>query len=128
MEVFYNHLYEYKKGIRNLILHTTSIKYKKQIIRKLKKNSIDFLIHHVSDNVINVYFGDCLCMEMVRNLNKPKLSDLSHEEDFILGILLGYSMLHQCRRYLDRVNKGGSLWMGKAVNLKGSGEAPAMTA
>ena len=128
MEVFYNYLYEYKKGIRSLILHTTSIKYRTQIIRKLKKNNIDFLIHQVSDTVINVYFGDHLCMEMVRTLDKPKLSDLSHEEDFMLGILLGYGVLHQCRRYLERVNKGGLRWMVKAVNSKDCGEAPAMTA
>ena len=39
---------------------------------------------------------------------KPRsLSDLTDEEDFILGVMLGYDRLKQCERYLKRKRNGG---------------------
>ena len=37
---------------------------------------------------------------MLRRFNKRYLSELTAEEDFILGIMLGYDRVKQCERYL----------------------------
>ena len=50
---------------------------------------------------VNLFFGNSLCVEVVRRIAKPNLTEWTEEEDFILGILLGYDKLQQCRRFLD---------------------------
>lgn len=102
MQVFAHHLYEHKKGLRNLILHTTKAEYKDEIISRLNKNNISFLIQHVGNDKINVFFGSKECVEVVNSFINKSLTDLTDEEDFILGIMLGYDRLLQCKRYLKR--------------------------
>ncbi len=41
-------------------------------------------------------------METIRAINKPCLGEVSDEEDFILGAMLGYDIVLQCKRYMDR--------------------------
>lgn len=105
MNVLCHHIYEYRKGLRNLILHTMSIQQQDVAVRKLSHHGIDFLIHQISDDKINIYFGNPACVEVVRLINKPKLSELTTEEDFILGQMLGYGVLQQCSRYIKRVGR-----------------------
>ena len=57
MNVFGHHLYEYKKGLRRLVLHTTRSEYREQIISKLEKRHIAYIIHDVTADKINVFFG-----------------------------------------------------------------------
>jgi hypothetical protein len=102
MNVFYHHVYEYKKGIRRLILHTTLKIHRSQIEETLKKKEINYLICLVGKNKINVFFGDSVCIKVIQNFLKQNLYDLTDEEDFILGIMLGYDTAMQCRRYLKR--------------------------
>lgn len=111
MKVFHHHIYEYKKGLRNLILHTMNIQYREDVVKQLNHCKIDYLIHQISNNKMNVYFGNHLCVEIVRKMAKPRLNDLTDEEDFILGILLGYGRLKQCERYLNRLDKMNSIEM-----------------
>lgn len=99
LRVFHHHIYEFKKGIRNLILTTEKSKYKESISNKLKKENIDFLIHDIDKNKINVYFGAKECVDVVRTFN-PKLNELTPEQDFMLGIMLGYDRVKQCERYM----------------------------
>lgn len=103
--VFLHHIYEYKKGLRNLILHTTSIDNEQRIEKKLKRDSISYFIYDVGEKHINVFFGSEICIDVIKHINKEKLSDFSDEEDFILGIMLGYDRKVQCKRYLQRKNK-----------------------
>lgn len=103
LRVFNHHIYEYKKGIRNLILTTEKAKYRNSIENKLNKESIDYVIHEIAGNKINVYFGEKSCVNVVKTLN-PKLNELTPEQDFILGIMLGYDRVKQCDRYLKRKN------------------------
>jgi Protein of unknown function (DUF2023) len=102
MNVFYHHVYEYKKGIRRLILHTTLKSHRSQIEETLQKKEINYLIFRVGKNKINVFFGDSVCINVIQNFLKQNLYDLTDEEDFILGIMLGYDTAMQCRRYLKR--------------------------
>lgn len=104
LRVFHHHIYEYKKGIRNLILTTEKDKYRDTIERRLQKEQINYVIHEVGNGKINVYFGDKPCIEVVKTLN-PRLNEQTPEEDFMLGIMLGYDKVRQCDRYLNKRNK-----------------------
>lgn len=100
LRVFHHHIYEFKKGIRNLILTTEKSKHKENIEDRLKKEKIDYVIHDISNDKINVYFGEKPCVDVVKTFN-PKLNRLTPEQDFMLGIMLGYDRVKQCVRYLD---------------------------
>lgn len=104
LKVFYHHIYEYKKGLRNLILTTEKAKYKDKIEDKLKHNKIDYHITKVDNNKINVFFGAPQCIEVVKTFN-TKLNRLSPEQDFMLGIMLGYDRVKQCERYMKFKNR-----------------------
>ena len=88
MEVFIHHIYEYQKGIRNLILHTTDKKNIEIIKEKLNSENIDYIIYHLGKQRINVFFGAKECVEVIKNINKLSLTAYTPEEDFILGIML----------------------------------------
>lgn len=103
--VFLHHIYEYKKGLRNLVLHTTNKKSKKRIKERLLRENIHNIIYDIGSKNINVFFGSKTCIEIIKHINKEKLFDFSDEEDFILGTMLGYDRDIQCKRYLEKKNK-----------------------
>ncbi len=105
LKVFHHHIYEYKKGIRSLILTTEKSIYRKPIENRLTNEKIDFAIQDVDKNKINVFFGAKKCVEVVKTFIHKKLSELSPEQDFILGTLLGYNKEAQCDRYLNMMKK-----------------------
>ncbi len=102
MKVFCHHIYEYKKGLRNLILHTMASSDVPLAIKKLEANAIQYLVQPVTDNKVNVFFGAKECVEVIKCFCHKRLNELSPEEDFILGTLLGYNQVIQCARYLKR--------------------------
>ncbi|MBP6322763.1 MAG: DUF2023 family protein [Fusobacteriaceae bacterium] len=102
MEVLIHHIYEYEKGLRNLILHTSPKTLKEKIEAKLNKKDIPFVIHEIPGNKINIYFGNKHCIDVVKSIGKVDLSTYSDEEDYILGIMLGYDRVKQCERFLNR--------------------------
>lgn len=104
LRVFHHHIYEFKKGIRNLILTTEKSIYKEPIEKRLQSEGIDYIIHDVDKNKINVYFGAKQCVEVVKTFN-PRLNELTPEQDFMLGIMLGYDRVKQCERFLEYKKK-----------------------
>ena len=104
LRVFNHHIYEYKKGIRSLILTTEKDKYRDVIEKRLQSQKINYVIHEVGNGKINVYFGDKPCIDVVKTLN-PHLDKQTPQEDFMLGIMLGYDKVRQCERYLYKTNK-----------------------
>lgn len=104
LKVFHHHIYEYKKGLRKLILTTEKSSSRAYIEKRLNKENIAYLIHEISPGKINVFFGNDICIKVVEQFNSS-LNKLTPEEDFILGTLLGYSKLQQCERYLKIKNK-----------------------
>ena len=117
MKVFNHHLYEYKKGLRNLVLHTCCRDIGYDIICKLEHHNVEYLIYPLGKNRINVFFGNTACLEIVRRIGKFRLSMYTPEEDFILGIMLGYDRRQQCERYLRLIDKNFRLtW--RANNLR----------
>lgn len=105
MKVFIHHIYEYKKGIRNLILHTLHSSMQLEAEKKLLANGISYLIQPVSAEKINIFFGADECIQVIKQFGSKPLNEFTAEEDFILGIMLGYSRLQQCKRYVQMVNK-----------------------
>ena len=100
MKVFCHHIYEYKKGLRNLILHTMAASDVEPALKKLNANNIHYIVQQVTAQKVNVFFGTKECVEVIRCFCRKKLNELSPEEDFILGTLLGYNQVVQCTRYL----------------------------
>ena len=102
MEIFNHHIYEYEKGLRNLILYTTKMLNKELIEIRLKNKKIPYIIYKVSKDKINVFFGNNYCIEVIEEIDKSDLKDYTDEEDFMLGIMLGYDRVKQCERYIKR--------------------------
>jgi hypothetical protein len=102
MEVFQHHLYEYRKGLRRMVLHTAPCACRHEIEEKLRSCGIHYHIAPVTSSKINVFFGDADCVDVIRSFGVDCLSHLTHEQDFILGALLGYDLILQSKRYLER--------------------------
>ena len=102
MQVFGHHLYEYCKGLRNLVLHTLENRDVNAAIQRLESAGIDYMTYPVNAKRMNLFFGATECVRVIRGFNKPSLTDYSPEEDFILGIMLGYERRRQCDRYLKQ--------------------------
>lgn len=105
LRVFSHHIYEYKKGLRSLILTTEKEANRDVIVNRLEHEQISYLIQNVDENKINVFFGNPDSVNVIRSFNEPKLNQYSPEQDFILGTLLGYDKIQQCQRYLKILNK-----------------------
>ncbi len=105
MKVFQHHIYEYRKGLRSLILHTLPAVHREKVEKQLAREGISYLITTLGKSRINLFFGAEECVEVVASIGKSSLSDYTPEEDFILGTMLGYSRLQQCTRYLARKDK-----------------------
>ena len=102
IKVLYNHIYEYKKGVRNLILYTLNEQYVSLACERLDKQRIPYLIQRAGKSNINIYFGQPECLETIRTFVSRPLNRLTPEEDFILGALLGYNICEQCKRFCTK--------------------------
>ena len=49
MKVLMNHIYEYKKGVRQMVLYTFNEKYRDFAVNRLEKQSIDYIIQPVGN-------------------------------------------------------------------------------
>lgn len=102
MQVLKHHVYEYKKGIRNMVLHTMRKAEKEKVIHFLKTKEVHFWIFEVNESKINIFFGNPDCVEIVKTFETESLNELTPEQDFMLGIMLGYSREQQYKRYLKQ--------------------------
>ncbi len=110
MQVLCHHIYEYKKGVRHLVLHTMKASFRILAESKLKKCGIEYIVTELSNDNINIFFGKKECVDVVRSFGSVSLNLLSMEQDFMLGIMLGYDRLAQCSRYIDlKAKKESSL-------------------
>lgn len=99
LQVFHHHIYEFKKGLRNLVLATEKADKREAIEGRLIKENIPHVIHQITEDKINVYFGQQSCIDIVKTFD-VRLNKITPEQDFLLGIMLGYDRLKQCDRYL----------------------------
>lgn len=105
LQVLIHHIYEYKKGIRNMVLHTMTKAERADAEFLLTQKGICYYIETVNDHKINVFFGNPVCVKVVQSFGSKMLSEHTAEEDFILGIMLGYDRSKQCERYLEKKHK-----------------------
>lgn len=105
LKVFLNHVYEFKKGVRQMVLYTVNRKYEEFATARLRNQKIEYLIQPVDKNKINLFFGRSECIHAIRCMVTRPLNQLTPEEDFILGAMLGYDICAQCERYCARKNK-----------------------
>lgn len=102
MKVLMNHIYEYKKGVRRMVLFTFNKKYEEYAVGRLRRQNISYIITPVGNDRMNLFFGRPECLDAVRLMLTRPLNMLSPEEDFILGAMLGYDICAQCERYCER--------------------------
>lgn len=107
MKVLMNHIYEYKKGVRRMVLFTFNKKYEDFVIRRLESQNIKYVIQPAGNNSLNMYFGREECLNAIRMIAARPLNLLTPEEDFMLGAMLGYDICAQCERYCERKYKCG---------------------
>lgn len=102
MKVLMNHIYEYQKGVRKMVLFTFNQKYKPAVVERMRRLQLSFLPQPVGNGCLNLYFGRRECLDAVRMIVDKPLNRLTPEEDFILGAMLGYDICAQCERYCER--------------------------
>ncbi len=101
-KVLSNHIYEFKKGVRNLVLYTLDVRHEEMACRRLEGAGIEYLKQRVNERNVNFYFGEPECLNVIRTFIDRPLNKLTPEEDFMLGTLLGYDIRKQCSRYCER--------------------------
>lgn len=102
MKVFLNHTYEFKKGVRQMVLYTMNKRNLDFAEKRLRNQRINYVIQSVDGERINLFFGKDECINAIRMIVTRPLNQLTPEEDFILGAMLGYDICGQCRRYCSK--------------------------
>ncbi|HMP74444.1 MAG TPA: DUF2023 family protein [Kiritimatiellia bacterium] len=102
MDVFYHLLYEHSRGLRDLALYTVSEEQRGLVEAELIHEGVSYLFRRLEDGRVNVYFGHSACVDVVRSFGECPHCRLTPEQDFMLGIMLGYDRTRQCERYLGR--------------------------
>ena len=102
MMVLMNHIYEYKKGVRHLVLYTLNRNFEQMATERLDSQNIPYIVQDASDRSVNIYFGRQECLDTIELIVTKPLNLLSPEEDFILGALLGYDLRMQCERFCKK--------------------------
>ena len=102
MKVLMNHIYEFKKGVRQVVLYTFNKKYEDFVTGRLERQAIPYVIHPVGNDRLNLFFGRKECLDAINLFITKPLNQLTPEEDFILGAMLGYDIRVQCERYCER--------------------------
>ena len=102
MKVLMNHIYEYKKGVRRMVLFTFNERFESFAITRLQSQNISYIVQPVGNGRQNLFFGKPECLDAIRLMVNKPLSQLTPEEDFILGAMLGYDICAQCERYCER--------------------------
>ena len=102
MKMFMHHIYEYKKGVRDLILCTMCRTCAELVTERLRRQQIEYLAQDIDGQRVNLYFGKRACLDAVRMFIDKPLNRLTPEEAFMLGTMLGYDIPMQCERFCNR--------------------------
>lgn len=105
MKVLVNHIYEFKKGVRRMVLFTFNKRYEQFAVTRLQHHNISYVIQPVGNDRLNLFFGKKECLDAIRLMITKPLCQLTPEEDFILGAMLGYDICAQCERYCERKSR-----------------------
>lgn len=103
MELFSNLIYEYKKGMRDLSLYSCNGNDLLKLQEHLKQTKTEYITHKIDQDKYNIFFGNPLCLQILKSFSTLELDKLNPSEDFILGIMLGYSRNEQYQRILSKI-------------------------
>lgn len=102
LRVFMEQVYQYKKGVRQMVLQTLNKQYEQAAVQRLRRQNIAYVLQSVGNNCVNLFFGRKECIDAISLIVRRPLNELTAEEDFILGAMLGYDICIQCERYCKR--------------------------
>ncbi len=85
-----------------MVLCTLKKSEERFALERLQHQQIDYATQSLKNEHINLFFGKKECIEVVRHIIDKPLNQLTPEEDFILGVMLGYDICRQCKRYQNR--------------------------
>ena len=51
LKIFLNHIYEFKKGVRRMVLYTTNKKHEDFAVKRLANQRIKFIVQQVDDDL-----------------------------------------------------------------------------
>lgn len=105
MDVFYHLLYEHGRGLRDLALYTIDPSQQPLVEADLLREGVAYLFRPIEDGRVNVYFGHKACVDVVKSFGSCPHCLHTPEQDFLLGIMLGYDRTRQCERYLNRLER-----------------------
>jgi len=121
LAILNHHVYEYRKGLRSLVLYTIPRSMQAWTVDKLGREEISYLVQTVSSRKVNIFFGEKDCIDIVSSFGDKMLNEFTPEQDFILGIMLGYSSGAQYGRYLKRLELSFSMQLiDEKISLKSS--------
>ncbi len=95
-------IYEFKKGVRSLVLCTLCPTCAEMVKKRLDTQAINYLEQPAGSRNVNLFFGERSCLDAVASFVHKPLNTLTPEEDFMLGAMLGYDIPRQCRRFCER--------------------------
>ncbi len=75
------------------------------MVQILTEREIAFHVQPSTDRLINIFFGQKACVDIIKSFGIKKLSLLTPEQDFMLGTMLGYCQMQQCDRYIKKTKK-----------------------
>lgn len=104
LKIFHHHLYELAKGLRPLAMMTLTRAEAEPVVAQLVGSGAAHHVQELCRSKVNVVFGRPAAVAVARGLLARRLCELTAEQDFMLGILLGYDREQQCLRYLARVD------------------------
>lgn len=102
LKLYLHQIYEFRKGIRPLVLCTMTDECANIVRERLDAQGIAYLTQPVDERKVNLYFGDNVCLDTVKTFIHKPLSKLTPAEDFMLGAMLGYDIRQQCARFCKR--------------------------
>ena len=103
LKIFHHHRYELAKGLRPLAMMTLTADEARVVVGELVATGTPHHVQRACRAKLNVVFGRPAAVATARLLLERRLCDLTAEQDFMLGILLGYDREQQCLRFLSRV-------------------------
>lgn len=89
LKLFMHQIYEYRKGVRPLVLCTMCNDCAQIMCKRLDEQGISYIEQPVSSNKVNLYFGKEACLDVVRTFVHKPMHVLTPAEDFMLGACSG---------------------------------------
>ena len=100
MKVLMNHIYEFKKGVRNMILFTFNQRYKDYAEKRLQSNGISYIIQPVGNDRLNLFFGKRECLDAIR----ASMTDDEYK-GYLKGNIIKYLWRYEWKNGLEDLKK-----------------------